>query len=186
MKGIVIAKTADMHEMLGEYQFVPVPGFENEYLVNMRGMIKSVARNGTLGGFIRQATDRYGYKKVVLRKNDKPHYFTVHRIVALAFISNPEKKKTVNHIDNIRFNNNCKNLSWATIKENLYHSHKQKRQTWNNTPVIAKNLVTGERFLFESQHEASRATGLNQGTINNVLKGRDGVKKCKGWTFYYA
>jgi hypothetical protein len=59
-----------------------------------------------------------GYLKITLTKNKIKKTFTVHRLVAIAFIPNPEKKLNTDHIDNNRLNNNVENLRWATVQEN--------------------------------------------------------------------
>jgi hypothetical protein len=56
----------------------------------------------------------------------------VHRVLAEAFIPNPENKRTVNHIDGNRLNNQLSNLEWATYSENMIHAHKLKRERNNN------------------------------------------------------
>tara|TARA_R110000782_G_scaffold23113_2_gene60749 strand:+ start:63 stop:464 length:402 start_codon:yes stop_codon:yes gene_type:complete len=62
------------------------------------------------------------YPKVVLKINDKPTMKYIHRLVAEAFIPNPNAKATVNHIDGNKQNNDISNLEWATQGENNKHS----------------------------------------------------------------
>lgn len=84
-----------------------------------------IRKNGRLdnrkGKQLRPGIDKYGYERVVLTKNGIRKTYSVHKLVALAFIPNPENKKTINHKDGNKRNNNVSNLEWATEKENQIH-----------------------------------------------------------------
>lgn len=83
----------------------------NLYEINNFGEI----RNKKTGKILKQTISNSGYCRVVL--NSKP--FSVHRLVATAFIPNPQNKPCVNHIDNNKTNNSLENLEWVTHKENM-------------------------------------------------------------------
>ena len=93
-----------------------------------------------------------GYHYVSFRQNGKYSYKTVHRLVAEAFISNPEGKPQVNHIDGVRDNNNVKNLEWVTAHENNLHawrildsSARRERLRNRENPYFGEDhLVTDE------------------------------------------
>ena len=80
--------------------------------------------------------DRDGYARCSVQKLDGTWTSQpVHRLIALAFIENPENKTCVNHIDNNRLNNCVENLEWVTPKENVYHSYKfGNRQVCKEVP----------------------------------------------------
>lgn len=79
--------------------------------------------------FVRKLqTDKDGYKKILLRNNNKGKLLSVHRLVAIEFILNPENKPQVNHKDNNRSNNNKLNLEWMTNLENTQYCVKQGRK----------------------------------------------------------
>lgn len=99
-----------------------VPGFE-EYMVSSDGEVKSF-KNGK--ETILKSAELYktGYRHVSLWNNNKQKTYTVHRLVALTFIPNPENKPEINHIDGDRKNNHLSNLEWVTRSENMKHTFK--------------------------------------------------------------
>lgn len=99
-----------------------IPNFE-DYKIDENGNIYSKRFNQPL----KTSIDRYGYKKVTLFKNGKAHYFTVHRLVALSFIPNPEGFNTVNHKDENKLNNSVYNLEWCTPKYNANYGNRNKK-----------------------------------------------------------
>lgn len=106
----------------------PVVGFEEIYAVSSLGRVKRVletsyARSGII---LRQRT-KNGYKTLGLSKNNYQRAFFVHRLVAIAFIANPEGKHFVNHIDSNRGNNSLVNLEWCTRIENAQHAKRNGR-----------------------------------------------------------
>ena len=86
--------------------------------------------------------DRDGYCRCSVQKLDGTWTSQpVHRLVAKAFISNPNNKPSVNHIDNNRTNNKVENLEWVTPKENVYHSYINGNRQFNKE-VPKKTLLT--------------------------------------------
>ena len=77
-----------------------VKGYEGLYVVSSLGRVRGIKRGGVLGNSITR-----GYKIVTLSKNGVPKTFTVHRVVATAFIPNPENKPEIDHIDTNKLNN---------------------------------------------------------------------------------
>ena len=92
-------------------------------------------KNGRLdnrkGKQLRPSVDKDGYERVVLTKDGIRKTYSVHKLVALAFIPNPENKTTINHIDGNKRNNNVSNLEWATEKENQNHKWKNGLANYN-------------------------------------------------------
>ena len=95
----------------------------------------AIRKNGRLdnrkGKQLRPGIDKDGYERVVLTKNEIRKTYSVHKLVALAFIPNPENKKTINHKDGNKRNNNVSNLEWATEKENQNHKWKNGLANYN-------------------------------------------------------
>lgn len=99
-----------------------VPGYSGKYQVSNTGEI----RNNNTGKERKQYLNGNGYCIVGFYNKEKGYtvHFRVHRLVAEAFIPNPENKRTVNHKDGNKRNNCVDNLEWATHKENINHAHK--------------------------------------------------------------
>lgn len=99
---------------------------------------------GCKGDEMRTEVSNRGYKRVWLTINGKRERYSVHRLVALCFIPNPDKKLEVNHIDGNKLNNDVSNLEWCTRSENEQHA-------WKNG--LKPNLVKGK---FGKDHISSK------------------------------
>jgi hypothetical protein len=101
----------------------------NNYSISDMGNVKNNKRNILLKTY----DNKGGYTIVSLCKDSKQKSYTVHRLVAKAFLVNPKNKEQVNHINNIRNDNRVKNLEWNTRKENMQHALKQGRMVFTST-----------------------------------------------------
>ena len=104
--------------------FKKIEGFEN-YSVSDHGN----ARNNTTGRILKPGCDTCGYFQVGLRKNEKTHLKSIHRLIAKAFLLNPENQKCVDHIDNNKKNNKLTNLRFATSRENNQNASLSSKNT---------------------------------------------------------
>jgi hypothetical protein len=97
-----------------------IKGYEGFYSVDRDGLVWSHRR----AKYLSPGSGSSGYLSVTITKDGKPKCFSVHRLVAMAFIENPEGKPQVNHKDGNKLNNNVENLEWATCSENMAHAVK--------------------------------------------------------------
>jgi len=117
-----------------------IVGFEGRYQVSSLGRLKSLQGNSPSKRKekILKLSLKNGYYKTLLWKNSKATTILVHRIVAFAFLDNPDGKPNINHKDGNRANNTVENLEWCTQKENIYHSRNISR----NGAVISLQKLT--------------------------------------------
>ena len=161
-----------------------IKGYEGLYQVSNFGRIKRV----TTGRILKGRKNKGDYLIVELSKNNIASGKTIHRLVAQAFIPNPENKPQVNHIDEDKTNNMVSNLEWMTAKENNNHGTRNERagkaiSKSNSIPIIATNLKTGDSTEFYGISECARQLGLYNQNICKCLKGR--YKQTGGFTFKY-
>lgn len=100
-----------------------IKGYQDLYEISSDGSVWSLNynrehRKAKLVGQL----DKDGYRVVLMRKNGVRKVLKVHRLVAQAFIPNPENKPQINHKNGIRYDNRVKNLEWATSRANVLHS----------------------------------------------------------------
>ena len=157
-----------------------VKGYEGMYCVSNFGRVKSFKRKKAM--ILKPFYNMDGYLNVELRDSKSRKTISVHRLVAIAFVPNPLNKPQVNHIDEVKTNNNISNLEWVTQKENMNHGTRIERVTKKlSIPVTGINLKTKEIVQFPSVKEAGR-NGFTAPNILGVLKGN--AKYHKGYEWY--
>ena len=95
-----------------------------------------------------------GYEDVKLRKNNKTYHKQVHRLVAEAFIPNPENKNVVHHKDNTTTNNHKENLEWVTTAENIHYSYDRFPPTRNFKECELHHITGGLLKSFSDKKSA--------------------------------
>lgn len=128
-----------------------------------------------------------GYFGVGLSKGDKAKMFRVHRLVAMAFIPNPDNLSEVNHIDEDKSNNRADNLEWCTRLYNEHHGTKIERAAKNRyrRPVEAYNEKGEVVASFPRMADAARAYGVTVGTLWQCCNHIGTCKRVKGLYWRY-
>ena len=154
-----------------------IEGYEGLYQVSKLGEVYSFKSNK----YLKKLTNKGGYLRVQLCKHGKVTNQSIHRLVAEAFIPNPDNKPQVNHIDENKGNNTVSNLEWVTAKENCNHGTRSKRLY---KPIRAIDIANGEYNHYVSVNECAEKLNLKYQNISAVLNGRQ--KTAGGFIFEYA
>ena len=102
--------------------FKDIVGFEGKYQISNLGNVKSLNyKNTHQEKLLKPVPHSKGYLKIQLMKDGKRKSFFIHRLVAEAFLSNPDNKPEVNHINSNRQDNRLENLEWVSTSENALH-----------------------------------------------------------------
>ena len=157
--------------------WMDVKDYENQYEVSSNGDI----RNKKTGTILSKSLMGAGYVKADLWKDGVRWQTSAHRIVASAFVANPEMLDEVNHINGDKTDNRVCNLEWVSRSDNVKHSYYELGNQVK--PVIATHIERGEKFHYPSISAAER-DGFSSANIINVINGKR--KQHKGFTFSYA
>ena len=184
-----------------------IEGYEGVYQVSNHGNVRSLNYRKTKKvKNLKPQKDKKEYFTVGLCREGRMKWGKIHRLVASAFLPNPDKKPQVNHINGNKSDNRVENLEWATESENQLHAYKTGlkagSQEWGRTlgkvhgktprsqqaerckrPVIATHIQSGKETLFESAAEVERTMGINHAIVPRVCNGRQ--KASKGYSFRY-
>lgn len=174
----------------------PIKGYEDSYEVSNRGRVKSKDRdtptwNGQVfkKGVIKTLKeDKDGYFKVWLSKDSKKKPFFVHRLVAEAFIENPNNLPVVNHKDGDKQNNYVENLEWCTRSQNDKHAFKlglRKTTDGGTSKRVAKIDPQTNKILaiYDSMSAAARVNDITVQSISYCANGKQEVAKGFKWAF---
>lgn len=132
----------------------PVIGYEKEYEISDLGHVRRLLPHKRTRPRKLVMGSR-GYYELILCKNNKVKLCLVHRLVAEAFIANPDNLPMVNHIDGDKTNNSVSNLEWTTAKKNQLHS----RRVLRNAVHPVKCVETG--VIYASMAIAAESTGAD-------------------------
>ena len=174
----------------------PVTGYEELYAVSNKGRVASLKAYGKENfKIMKLAKGSHGYKTVQLSNNNITKNHIVHRLVAEAFIPNPNKKEQVDHIDTIIENNCVENLRWVTSIENHHNPitlerHKRRAKEMFNKygnelsvearRVPVQHITDNGTVFYSSYSEAGIKTGHSDTTIRKwCINNKNGWSKIK-------
>ena len=158
-----------------------IQGYEGLYEVSSDGRVKSLFRYKKE---LKPNITKNGYATVELFKEKTSKRLLIHRLVAMAFLPNPNNLPQVNHIDEDKANNTVENLEWVAHKSNVNHATCQQRKGQTNTarngrPVLC--VETGQ--IYGSSTIVQKELGFNKGNIWKACNGE--LKTAYGyhWAF---
>ena len=152
-----------------------VDGSDGFYRVSNFGRVKSF--HGKCVRFLKLRTVNSGYVMAMLCLGGKSYFKTVHRLVAKAFIPNPDAKPEVNHIDDNKLNNRADNLEWVTHTENMRHAHATGLMKVGIEKSTVRKLSRKQaQYVCEnpdglSQNRLAKNFGVSRQIISQVQRG---------------
>lgn len=164
-----------------------IPGYEGLYAATDEGKIWGYKRQH----YLLEAVEK-GYCRVSLCKDGNVKRYNVHRLVAMAFIPNPDNLPEVNHKNEIKTDNSVSNLEWVSKSANCSYGNRNNKAYIARTnreggfnrglrkPVYCEELET----VYDSVKEAAAALDLHDANITMVCKGQR--KTTGGYHFRYA
>lgn len=175
-----------------------IEGYEGKYQISSLGQVKSLKDNhgNPREKFLKFYRHRCGYIQVVLTKNSKQIRYYVHRLVAIAFIDNPNNLPQVNHIDENKENNSVDNLEWCTQQyNNTYGTFQRRRVANTNYKAIGrKNAEKLSKQVYQYSKDGKLIKlwkgivecgkyGFDSGNVCKCCKGK--LKSHKGFLWSY-
>ena len=179
-----------------EIQINKIEGYEDilpRYWINKEGQIT----NKETGKTIKWLISRHGYYYCHLWTNNRSRYIRMHRLLALAFIPNPNDYPLVRHLNDIKTDNRLENLAWGTMSENMKDSIKNGKYNQeasekarnigrkiSGTKCSKKVLCIETNTIFDNTKEAGDWLGVDRAGIGGCCRGK--YKTIKGYHWKYV
>lgn len=169
-----------------------IAGYEGLYQVSDMGRVRSCKRlvSHPKGGKkvvnprVLKPSNVHGYPSVILCTNGTIKRFSVHRLVAIAFLDNPMNLPEVNHLDGNRANPEKTNLEWCSSAENKLHAKHSLGVDYRTAAKRNKRVIRSDGRVFVSINEAAKESGVPRGCIYLQMQGKR--KHTGGYQFRYA
>ena len=163
-----------------------IEGYENLYQVSNLGRVKALGNGGSKNSKfsserILKTCEIKGYLRVTLSKDGKQKQYSVHRLVAQAFLQNPDNLPQVNHKDEDKTNNRVDNLEWCSAKYNNNYGTRIQRITEKKSKQVLC-VETGK--IYPSLRQAERELGISHNNISAACRGIQ--KTCGGFHWRYT
>lgn len=163
--------------------FTPITGYESMYGISSCGKVWSTHKKGVMKTYL----NNRGYECIKLRGKA----YTIHRLVALHYVTGYEENLTVDHIDNDKTNNHSHNLRWITREDNYQemvkrggvNTHTARQSLRLEKPVVQSTLLGEFVAEYPSLKEAGAVTGVSPSKISLVSSGRR--KTAGGYRWHY-
>lgn len=159
-----------------------IEGYEGLYEISSLGNV----RRAPSGRILKQNKNSYGYSHVGLSKEGKVKMICVHRLIANAFIPNPQNKPQVNHIDGNKSNNSISNLEWVSQKENIIHAFKTglRKTSKINQYDLNGNFVKTYDTITEAGKNFSNISNRPNANISCAIRNKSAT--AFGYIWRYA
>lgn len=163
-----------------------IEGYEGIFEISSFGRIKSKTRNGTVGGILKGTYNHLGYHRYLLSKDGVKKSLFAHRIVASAFIPNPNKLPYINHKDENPSNNHVDNLEWCDPKYNTNYGNGIQRRSKSRYKKIYQYDKDGKLVkVWNSGTEIAEKTGYSHGRISEAANGNRKTAYGYQWSYIY-
>lgn len=159
-------------------------GYEGLYQISNHGRVKSLKFGKEK--ILKSRKDKYGYHQVILSKEGKIKNHLIHRLVAYAFIDNPNNLPQVNHKDEDKTNNMVENLEYCDRIYNLnYGTHNERMAKAKSIPIL--QFTKQGEFIkkWDSAIQVERVLGFNSCNIYMCCKGRRKSAHDYKWRYYF-
>lgn len=166
-----------------------IVGYEGLYQVSNKGNVRSLPRRNAKNGILKPIITHDGYLTVGLCKNGKGKIYKIHRLVATAFIDNPNNLPCINHINEFdKFDNSVENLEWCTVAYNNNYGtgNARRAQSKNYKEIVAKSVAhRNQKAINEKLSKAILQFSINGDFIKEWKSGVEVFKEL-GYTVYNA